>query len=165
MINGFYTDAERADPYTDICDGFVFTCRTDLSGPIIVTTKYSVGDLNMPKTLTNYTQALSSFIGMWTARILPHLNGFSGFGRLDFRLEFCYPVVEFCLDSDNDTVIKFKEYIAGSFQENMDKKYRVRWQSGEKTRYYDSLMEAKEYVVKKYQDSYGEQIKVIGYEI
>lgn len=143
MINDFYTDAERAEPHTDNCDGFVFNCRTDLSGPIIVTTKYAYGDLNNPMYLTKYTQAVAAFVGCWTARILPRLNGFSGFGNLDFKLEFCYPVLQFVLSEYTDIEIKLN---------NIKQGYIVPTTKGYKYNFdtFNTLEEAKEAVIKYY---------------
>ena len=77
---GMLSTEDRKEKLCHIEGNFCFTSCLDLSKGVSITTLY--GD---KETYRNYSQALSAFISWWRYFVMKDLNGFSGFGCIDFK--------------------------------------------------------------------------------
>jgi hypothetical protein len=77
---GMLTDEDRKKPFEQGCSHFSFKTCLDLSEPVVVT-PYGNRDT---ASIVHYSQDLASFITYWKHFVMEDLNGFSGFGSVDF---------------------------------------------------------------------------------
>jgi hypothetical protein len=75
----YLTEVERKQRVMDDFDGFTFEYTRDLSGDVLIHT---------PKEYTNemLCVAVSQLIGMFMLTTHNKLNGFSGFGNVNFKI-------------------------------------------------------------------------------
>lgn len=98
----FFTEEERKDTFEYTADWYKFETRIDLSGGIKVKPIYEDGDIgyNYPSKLVARDVAI--FIAHFMLSIFPRLNGFSGFGAVEWEfLEKEYEIEDEYVDDPN----------------------------------------------------------------
>ncbi len=80
---GMLTEEDRKSAFTHPCNYVTFYTCLDLSEPV------RIAPLGISKEVSveNYSRDLASFITYWKRFVMKDLNGFSGFGSVDFELD------------------------------------------------------------------------------
>lgn len=75
----YLSEVERKQRSMDIQNGFTFEYTVDLSGEVLIHPPYEY-------TQEDLCLAVTQFIGVFVTTTLNKLNGFSGFGNVNFKI-------------------------------------------------------------------------------